>query len=65
MILENYYYWFKEVLTPKFCDDVIKYGNSKNKKTALVGGFERDIEKNPLTKKEIKNLQKIRSYLDE
>ena len=60
MILENYYYWFKEVLTPKFCDDVIKYGNSKNKKTALVGGFERDIEKNPLTKKELKNLQKIR-----
>ena len=62
MLLKNSYYWFKEVLTPKFCDDVIKYGNSKNKKTALIGGIgeNRDLNKNPLTKKEIKNLQKIR-----
>ena len=60
MLLENSYYWFKEVLTPRFCDEVVKYGNSQNKKIALVGGFDRDIEKNPLTKKELKNLQKIR-----
>ena len=53
MLLKNSYYWFKEVLTPKFCDDVIKYGNSKNKKTALIGGIceNRDLNKNPLTKK--------------
>ena len=26
MILSNYYWYFKSALTPKFCDDVIKYG---------------------------------------
>jgi len=56
MLLENYYYFFKSALTPRFCDEVIEYGNSQKKQMALTGGFE---NKN-LNKKDIKNLQKIR-----
>jgi len=56
MLLENHYYFFKSALTPRFCDEVIEYGNSQKKQMALTGGFE---NKN-LNKKDIKNLQKIR-----
>lgn len=56
MLLENYYYYFKAVLSPKFCDEVIKYSISKKKEMALIGG----LDKNNLSNKEIKNLQKVR-----
>ncbi len=29
MNISNYYWYFKGVLTPKFCDEVIKYGLSQ------------------------------------
>jgi len=56
MLLENYYYYFQSVLSPRFCDEVIEYGRTQKKQMALTGEFE---NKN-LNKKDIKNLQKIR-----
>ncbi len=36
----NYYYWyFKSALTPRFCDEVIKYGLSHQDKLARTGSF--------------------------
>jgi len=58
MNLQNYYYYFKEVLTPKFCDEVVKLGKLQQEKTALTGNFEKEEN---LSKKEIKDLKKIRN----
>lgn len=62
MNLKNIYYQFNSALTERFCDDVIKYGESLEKMIAITGaqGRDRDIKKNPLSKKEIKNLKKKR-----
>jgi hypothetical protein len=63
MQLENYYYYFQGVLTPRFCNDVLEYGKKHQNQIGLTGkvGQNRDLKTNPLTKKEIKNLQKIRN----
>jgi len=58
MILQNYYYYFKEALTSKFCDEVIKLGKLQQEKIALTGNFEK---KENLSKNEIKDLKKIRN----
>ena len=62
MNLKNIYYQFNSALTERFCDDVIKYGESLEKMIAITGeqGRDRNIKKNPLSKKEIKNLKKKR-----
>ena len=62
MNLKNIYYQFNSALTERFCDDVIKYGESLEKMTAITGsqGVNRNLKKNPLTKKEIKDLKKKR-----
>jgi PKHD-type hydroxylase len=63
MELHNYYYYFKSALTPKFCDDVIQYSKEKINNIAVVGEFSvdnRDFNKNPLTKKELRKLREIR-----
>jgi len=53
----NYYYWyFKSALTPRFCDEVIKYGLSHQDKLARTGSFT-DKE---LTADGIKNLKRKR-----
>ena len=31
MNISNYYWYFSGVLTPKFCDEVIKYANAQKK----------------------------------
>jgi len=53
MQLENYYYYFQGVLTPRFCDDLLKYGKNQQNQIGLTGkvGQNRDIKTNPLTKK--------------
>ena len=62
MNLKNYYYYFKSVLSPKFCDDLLQYGKKHQEEIALTGGVEnRDLKKNPLSKKEIKDLKKKRN----
>ena len=39
MNLSNYYWYFKSALTPKFCDEVIKYGLSNTDQLARTGGY--------------------------
>ena len=56
MNLSNYYWYFESALSPKFCDEVIKYANSKKEVLGRTGGY----EKEDLTKEEIKNLQRKR-----
>ena len=60
MNLSNYYWSFKSVLTPRFCDEIIKHALMQKEEMALIGGYERDQQKNPLTKQEEKNLNKKR-----
>ena len=46
MNISNYYWYFKGALTPKFCDDVIKYSLQKKSELARTGD-----DKQTLTKK--------------
>ena len=57
MNLSNHYWYFKSVLTPKFCDDVIKYGLNNKETLARTGGYE-DKE---LTKDQIKDMKRKRN----
>ena len=57
MNLHNYYWFFKSALTPRFCDEVIAYANSKKEEIARTGGY----EKNKLTKREILDLKQKRN----
>ena len=57
MNLSNYYWYFKSALTPRFCDEVIKYGLSQTETMARTGGYE-DKE---LSKQEIKDLNRKRN----
>ena len=63
MNISNYYWYFSGVLTPKFCDDVIAYANSQKETMAITGGYgrDRDLNKNPLNKEEVKNLKRKRN----
>ena len=57
MILSNYYWYFKSALTPKFCDDVIKYGLQKKDAIARTGGY----GNKKLTKQDVLNLKRKRN----
>ena len=63
MNISNYYWYFSGVLTPKFCDDVIAYANAQKETMAITGGYgrDRDINKKPLNKEEIKDLKRKRN----
>jgi PKHD-type hydroxylase len=41
MNLKNNYWYFQSALTPKFCDDLIKYGNQQKELQALTGTQQR------------------------
>ena len=56
MNLANYFWYFTGVLTPRFCDDVIKYALSKEESMARTGGF----DKKELSKEDVKNIQRKR-----
>ena len=61
MNLTNYYYYFKEALTPRFCDEVIKYGIARQDQMALTGGQTEKVNKGkPLEEKDIKDLKQKR-----
>ena len=64
MNISNYYWYFKEAVPPRICDLIVKYGKAEKKREimAITGGFgrDRDLDKNPLNKEEVKNLQKKR-----
>jgi PKHD-type hydroxylase len=63
MNLQNYYWYFKSALSPKFCDEIIAYGKKNQEQLALTGFIDnkRDIKSKPLTKKELKDLKKTRN----
>ena len=48
MNISNYYWYFKSALTPRFCDEVIKYALSQKETMAKTGGFEKDEKKSNL-----------------
>ena len=56
MIYKQAYWYFSSVLTPRFCNELINYANHHKKQIGLTGSY----EKENLTKKDIKNLQKKR-----
>ena len=59
MNISNCYWYFTGVLTPRFCDDVIKYALSQKEDMAITGGYgrNRDLKKKPLNKEEVQNLK--------
>ena len=57
MNLSTYYWHFPAALTPKFCDDVIAYANSKKEVMARTGGY----GDKKLNKQEIKDLKRKRN----
>jgi PKHD-type hydroxylase len=65
MNLKYYYWYFQSVISPKTCDLIIKQAEENNKKEdiAITGNFgkNRNLQKNPLTKKETKDLKKKRN----
>ena len=61
MNLQNYYYYFRSALTPRFCDELIKYGTAQQEQLALTGGQTEKINKGkPLDDKDIVDLKKKR-----
>jgi PKHD-type hydroxylase len=61
MNLNNYYYCFQNVLGEKFCDDLIKYGVSKQEELALTGGQSEKVRKGgKLSDEDITDLKKKR-----
>jgi PKHD-type hydroxylase len=61
MHLQNYYYYFQSVLTPRFCDELIKYGTNQQELLALTGGQTSKLnEGKTLTDKDLKDLKKKR-----
>ena len=39
MNLSNYFWYFKSALTPRFCDDVIKYGLAQQGTMAITNKY--------------------------
>jgi hypothetical protein len=65
MNISNYYWYFQNAIPHKICDEIVQYGKMLKEKEmlALTGGYtkNRDLNKQPLTKKEIKDLKKKRN----
>jgi PKHD-type hydroxylase len=61
MNLHNHYFYFKNVLTPRFCDELIKYGVAQQEQLALTGGQTIKIEEGKnLSEEDLKDLKKKR-----
>jgi len=61
MNLHHHYFYFKNALTPKFCDELIKYGVAQQEQLALTGGQTRKIEEGEtLSEEDLKDLKKKR-----
>tara|TARA_R100001443_G_scaffold31438_2_gene45436 strand:+ start:2190 stop:2825 length:636 start_codon:yes stop_codon:yes gene_type:complete len=57
MNLSNYYWYFTSAIPSRICDNIIKYGLSKEERMARTGG----LEDRKLSKDEIRNLKHKRS----
>ena len=42
MLLKEYYWYFKDALSHKFCDEVIKHGNSLREEIGYIGKINAD-----------------------
>ena len=64
MNISNYFWYFQSAIPPRICDLIVQYGKAeKNREImAITGGYgrDRDLNKQPLTKEEVKDLQKKR-----
>jgi len=60
MNLQNYVWVFKEALTPRFCNEVVKYGESLQDRVAVTYG-EKERDEKKLTARQLKKLQKTRN----
>jgi len=64
MNLKNYYYYFRSVLPPKLCQDIIDYGKQHQSQMAVTGGVDRGDGNHKadgsLKKSVINNIQKKR-----
>jgi PKHD-type hydroxylase len=61
MNLQNYYYYFQSALTPRFCDELIKYGTAQQEQLALTGGQTNKIQEGKnLNDEDLKDLKKKR-----
>ena len=61
MNLQNYYYYFQSALTPRFCDELVKYGIAQQEQLALTGGQTEKINKGKdLSEEDLKDLKKKR-----
>ena len=61
MNLHHHYYYFKSVLTSRFCDEVIKYASLQKEQLALIGNLSEKANKGtPLTKEDINDLKQKR-----
>ena len=56
MNLSNYFWYFKSAIPPKVCDDIIKYGLSKEEVMGKTGG----IGNKKLKKQEVRDLKRKR-----
>jgi|TARA_R100001530_G_scaffold43402_1_gene33010 PKHD-type hydroxylase len=57
MNLKNKYWYFQEILSPRFCDELIEYGNSQKEQRGITGKFK---DKKNLVGAELKDLKKKR-----
>ena len=64
MNISNYYYYFVSAVPERICDDIVKYGyaSKDRQQQAITGGFgrDRDLTKQPLEDKELKDIKKKR-----
>ena len=65
MNLSNYYWYFQSVIPPRICDLIVQYGKAEKKRemSGITGavGRNRDLSKNPISEKEMKDNNKIRN----
>ena len=57
MNISNYYWYFRSALTPRFCDEVIKYANEQKEVMARTGTY----GDKKLNKQEVLDLKKKRN----
>ena len=56
MNISNYYWYFKSVVPPRICDDIIKHGLSQSETMARTGGY----GDKKLTKDQVKDMKRKR-----
>ena len=65
MNISNYYWYFKSALTPKFCDDVIKYGLKNPGTLARTGGYgDKELTKDQIQDMKIKRNSDVTWFND-